>query len=254
MGRSQRHMVYVQNAPANGEAGAEGQPAPGYILQAGQPPALREANLENLQVVEGPPGGPLQGSSLSGAIPETLIPEPAPGFGLGSIVPTEAEMGSADLTLHVHGSAFEDGAVIVFNGGDEATTFVSTTELTTTVKPSLAAVAGAVPVTVRNAGGAVSNELSFTFTEAAVEGLAERTGPFTISRIADHPDGVAITLAEAGDVRVGDTVTVEATGNTGVNGEYTILAVDGLTIVVDNDLLLTSPVEGKGRLMVAGGR
>lgn len=180
MGRSQRHMILEQGAPSNGEAIAEGQPSPAYIVQASVPPELREGetppNLGNLEIVEGPPGGPLQGSTLSGAIPVSIVPEPPPAeiFAINYIDPFGAEIGSADLTLHVVGNLFEDGAVIVFNGGDEVTTFVSATELTTGVKPSTATVAGAFPVVVRNPGGELTEAAFFTFTEPAVEGRKKR--------------------------------------------------------------------------------
>lgn len=277
MGRSQRHMLWEQGATAAGEIHAEGVVAPGIAMQV-DPEALnvlkpgpplynmptssgiytREGEEPGVGVPIGEPGGPLSGSSLTGAIPEDAnLPEPPELTKpvIDHLDPATAVLGDPDVTMHVHGSDFDDGCVIVFAGNDEPIVFISDTEITTIITLSLPWGAVTVPVAVRNANGDLSNEVSFTFTEAgAPEGLAERTGPFTISRIEDHPDGVAITLNEAGDVRVGDTVTIEATGNTGVNGEYTILAVDGLTIVVDNDLLLTSPVEGKGRLMVAGDR
>lgn len=64
MGRSQRHKVYIQNAASNGVGEAEGQLAPGFILQG----------EENYAVVEGPDGGPLEGSTIIGAIPPGLEP------------------------------------------------------------------------------------------------------------------------------------------------------------------------------------
>src|SRR5262245_26001761 len=80
----------------------------------------------------------------------------------------------------------------------------------------------------------------------------ERTfpmGPFTINRIEDHPGGISVLVVE-GDIRVGDTVLIEATGNTSINGQYPVLEVNGLTVVVDNPVVLTSPIDAKGRLTV----
>ncbi len=86
-----------------------------------------------------------------------------------SLEPDSAGILDPDFTLAVVGSAggtpFTAASVIVFNGGDEVTTFVSPTELTTLVKPSLVSQAIDVPVKVRDAYGE-SNELVFSFTEA----------------------------------------------------------------------------------------
>ena len=178
MGRSQRHMLLVQNTTANGEIIAQGEIAPLSLVQV-QEPALLSTELhgvEDLEVPVGPPGGPLQGSTLTGAVPESLVaptppgpelgPDPEPGLEptLEYITPNEAVIGSTDFTLRVIGTNFTDTSVIVFNGGDEATTVVSDTELTTGVKPSTAQVAGALPVQVRQ-GSYTTGEVDFTFTE-----------------------------------------------------------------------------------------
>lgn len=98
----------------------------------------------------------------------------APGSGGGSadivpivtsLVPDTAVLGDADVTMHVMGSAFSVLSVIVFAGNTEQTVFVSPTELTTVVTPSLAWGEVAVPVLVRN-GYAESEPLDFTFTAA----------------------------------------------------------------------------------------
>ena len=91
--------------------------------------------------------------------PEEIIPGPI----LATLDPNEAQMGSADLTLRVLGSNFDEDSVIVFNGGDEVTAFISATELHTGVKPSLVGAAITVPVFVRNADGQQSEERGFTF-------------------------------------------------------------------------------------------
>lgn len=82
-----------------------------------------------------------------------------------SLDPAEAESGSADVTMTVNGTNFNDGTTIVFGQHDEPTTFVSDTQVSTGVKPSLFAPA-TVPVKVRN-GPATSESLDFTFTEPA---------------------------------------------------------------------------------------
>jgi len=92
---------------------------------------------------------------------------------LDSLTPTGAVVGDPDLTLTVTGSNFTEGSIIVFNGGDEVTTYVSPTSLTTGVKPSLVGAPITVPVEVRDSGG-VSNSLSFAFTAPVGRG-AERS-------------------------------------------------------------------------------
>lgn len=77
------------------------------------------------------------------------------------IEPDYAVMGTEDITLHLFG-IFTPDSVIVFNEGDEPTTYVSETELTTIVRPTSAQVAGDYLVKVRNAAGE-SDEYPFTF-------------------------------------------------------------------------------------------
>lgn len=81
--------------------------------------------------------------------------------------PAQAEIGGPDLTMSVIGTGFTAAAVITFNGGDEATTRVSSTELTTIVKPSTATVAGVYPVTVKQ-DGQETEPLGFTFSEPVI--------------------------------------------------------------------------------------
>ena len=166
----------VQNTSTRGEVYAQGRVAPGVLRGATAP--------------VGEVGGPLKGSSLMGAIPANwVLPQPKfenPLLALGLILaasqqppeppepdvtpvisalnPSTAEIGSADLVMTVTGTGFINSSVIVFNGGDEATDYVSDTEVSTGVRPSTATVAGAFPVLVRN-GTAESNALDFTFTE-----------------------------------------------------------------------------------------
>jgi hypothetical protein len=97
----------------------------------------------------------------------------APGGGggtapvLASLSPASVALGAPNFTLHVHGTGFGDGAVIVFADRDEPTTWVSATELTTGVDMSVwQAPDPAVPVVVRGVDGAPSNTLPFAFTAA----------------------------------------------------------------------------------------
>jgi hypothetical protein len=91
--------------------------------------------------------------------------DPAPT--LGSISPITAECGSADITLTCTGTGFTPNSVIVFNGGEEPTTFVSETELTTGVKPSLVTEPVSVLVTVTDDGNTTYPQ-TFDFTEPPI--------------------------------------------------------------------------------------
>jgi hypothetical protein len=84
-------------------------------------------------------------------------------FSLDSLSPDTVVSGSDDLTLSCIGSSFNAETIIKFGDFDEPTTLVSSTEVTTIVKPSLFAPA-VVPVQVHN-GPVYSAPLYFSFTE-----------------------------------------------------------------------------------------
>lgn len=84
---------------------------------------------------------------------------------LDSLDPATAELDSADVTMTVHGTGFTESSVIMFADQPEPIVFVSETEISTVVKPSLSWGAVTVPVSVKN-GEEESNLLDFTFTEA----------------------------------------------------------------------------------------
>jgi hypothetical protein len=96
--------------------------------------------------------------------PEWLYAAPAPV--LTTLTPATAVAGDAtDITLVVTGSDFSARSAIYFNNLPEPTTFVSDTEISTVVKPSLFTEPATCPVDVRNPDGGKSNPLDFTFTE-----------------------------------------------------------------------------------------
>ena len=175
---SQRHKLAVHNYGATCYAIDEKQPAIGYMRQIPGPYVQPTGAI----------GGPLKGSTLAGpppaAIPAPSIDNPLVVLGLilagsqlppdaeverrpavGALNPGEATIGGADVTLHVTGVNFYDTSVVVFNGGVETTTFVSSNELTTIVRPSTAVTPGSYPVLVRNDDGRESNAVNFTFIE-----------------------------------------------------------------------------------------
>jgi hypothetical protein len=85
---------------------------------------------------------------------------------LSSLTPSSAEIGDPNFTLHVHGQNFTSSSVIIFNGGEESTTYVSATELTTGVDMTTATIPVVVPVAVRDMD-IQSEPLMFTFTDGS---------------------------------------------------------------------------------------
>jgi hypothetical protein len=95
------------------------------------------------------------------------IPPDATAPTVSSLSPDTAVAGNADdITMTVNGSGFMPGTVIVFNGFDEPTTYISASAVSTGVKPSLFVVPAECPVGVRN-GSIKSNEMPFTFTDGS---------------------------------------------------------------------------------------
>jgi IPT/TIG domain len=84
---------------------------------------------------------------------------------LSSLDPSSAISGDPDFTLSCIGTGFTPDTTINFGGRNEPATFVSDTEVTTVVKPSLFDPA-VVPVYVRT-GPFVSDPIDFTFDAPA---------------------------------------------------------------------------------------
>jgi IPT/TIG domain len=278
MGRSQRHMLIEQSTTAAGEIHAQGEVAPGIAMQVDptqlnvmQPGPTRGYVVATQDIKEGEGGvevpvgeygGPLKGSSLTGAIPESLEPPPEPPEPvedvapvLTSLAPADGPIQTGDLTVRITGTGFTVGSVMLWNGADDVCAYVSETELTTIVKTDLASGPSTCAVAVRN-GDQVSNELTFELVDGTPEaraagGRAFPIGPSNIGLITDHGNGIEIGLIDALDVQVGDTVQIEATFNASVNGTFQVLSIN--PIVINNDIVLDAPIENKGRLTVTVG-
>jgi hypothetical protein len=95
----------------------------------------------------------------SPSLPFTVALPPPPV--LDAIAPSSVVVGSANFMLTATGSAFDAGAVILWNGVALTTSRVSETQLTATIDMA-GAVVGPVPVTVRNGSGLTSAALTFT--------------------------------------------------------------------------------------------
>jgi len=122
----------------------------------------------NIDALVTPAGGPLN-DKMNANSDRLYIParpnEPTAPPTLASISPATAVIGGADLVLTCTGTNFSPTCKIIFNGGEEPTTFISPTSVTTVVKPSLASTPGAYPVVVRTELGETAPQ-SFTFTAA----------------------------------------------------------------------------------------
>lgn len=87
---------------------------------------------------------------------------------LGSLNPGSATAGGSDFILIINGSEFVNGSVAQWNGMDRVTTFISSTQIQSTITAADINAAGSAAITVFNPtpGGGVSNVLSFSVLEA----------------------------------------------------------------------------------------
>jgi FG-GAP-like repeat/Putative Ig domain len=107
------------------------------------------------------------------------------------LVPTAVSPGNPGFTLKVNGTGFVSGAIVDFNRGPLATTFVDADHLTATVPASAVANAGTAAVTVVNPGAAAaqSNVVYFQVgvPQATVNFAAAANSPLQVP----EPLGVA---------------------------------------------------------------
>jgi hypothetical protein len=263
VGRSQRHQLTEQNSTSAGRAIAMGEIAPITLAQAtsGPPPPVLRApvsarvfDVNSIFVPMGQPGGPLSGSSLTGAIPASFVYVPL----LDHVDPSDAEIGSPDVTLHVYGAQYTPECVILFNNGEEPTTFIDANHLTTIVKPSTVTFPGTVPVAVQNAAGGVSATVSFTFWEAVQPGYPK--GPFPIIRIkpiSDPPGARYVFSSNDGEqILINELVVVEGTGSPVADGNFTVTDTDnagGQYHIFIADVIIPAQIDGQGQMTVIGG-
>jgi hypothetical protein len=172
MGRSQRHMMIESNVDATCVVYTQGAISPGVMEQAlaGAPAGVSRSVREVLSsravtIPMGPPGGPLQGSTLTGPIPESAIPEVPDPPTVSAISPNTAVVGDPDALATVTGTMFGADSVIVFDGVPLVTTWVSDTSLTATL-PLSTTPEGDIPVTVTSSA-LTSGAITFTMTAAA---------------------------------------------------------------------------------------
>jgi hypothetical protein len=86
---------------------------------------------------------------------------------INSLNPSSAIIGSPNFRLRVLGTGFNFTSTIVFNGFNEPTTFVSSTEVNTGVNMAVwLAPSNPLPVHVLNNGNILSNAMLFKFNAA----------------------------------------------------------------------------------------
>lgn len=93
-----------------------------------------------------------------------------------SLNPSSAVIGSPAFDIHVMGTGFTPASVIMFNGLEEPTVFVSETELTTGVNMPLWLAPADVPVAVLN-GGVMSDPMTFSFTSVVLMSTGKTVVP-----------------------------------------------------------------------------
>lgn len=96
---------------------------------------------------------------------------------LSSVSPISAGANSPDFTLTVNGSGFVNGAVIVVDGTNLTTTFVSSTQLTGIFTNALTLSPGNAYVSVRNPDLSVSNELTVSIVSGVAPNIVTLSFP-----------------------------------------------------------------------------
>ena len=88
------------------------------------------------------------------------VPTPTPDFLVGFVTPQSVYSGSKTFRLEVNGDKFTPDSVILFNGGQLPTTFISPQKLVADIPANMIAGEGARVITVIAPGGLHSNNVS----------------------------------------------------------------------------------------------
>ncbi len=107
--------------------------------------------------------------TTSTSAPVVLVAQPAVSTPtITNVSPPSAVVGSPNLTLTISGTQFVSGAAVTVNGTSQAATFVSATQLTTTLTAAELSTVGTLTLAVVNPDGGTSNTAAFTVTPPAV--------------------------------------------------------------------------------------
>lgn len=149
---------------------------------------LSSAGSRNVTVFNPSPGG-----GVSNAVTFTIdaaLSAPAPT--LTTLSPNSVLAGGAQFTLTVNGQNFASDSVVRVNTANRTTSFVGTTQLTTSIPASDIVAAGVLSITVLNADGQTSNAISLPVNAVNAPTIASLS-PATIS-----PGAAGFTLAVLG--------------------------------------------------------
>jgi sugar lactone lactonase YvrE len=106
--------------------------------------------------------------TTSTSAPVVLVAQPGESTPtIASLSPSTAVAGSANLVVTINGTQFLTGAAVTVDGTSQAATFVSATQLTTTLTAAQLATAGTLTLAVVNPDGGTSNTAAFTVTQPA---------------------------------------------------------------------------------------
>lgn len=124
-------------------------------------------------------GGAQTSNALNFTVTSGMNPVPT----ITNVSPSEITVGGPGFTLTVFGSNFVSGSVVRWNGGDQATAFVNSGQVTAQIAAANISATGAVVVTVFNPapGGGISNSTNLSIVTAA-------PGPLSVA-IAPDPTG-----------------------------------------------------------------
>jgi hypothetical protein len=123
-------------------------PSGSYVVQSyGGEPAYSDSM--------GAGSGYLAGAQLTITTPESTV------LWLSSLSPWSVFAGGPALTLTVNGTGFLNGATVLWSGSPLATTYVSSTQVSTFVPANLIASPGNANITVSNPGGALTSAVQF---------------------------------------------------------------------------------------------
>ncbi len=142
--------------------------------------------------------------TASTSAPVVLVAQPAVSTPtITSLSPNTAVAGSANLVVTITGTQFLTGAAVTVNGTSQAATFVSATQLTTTLTAAQLSAPATLSLVVVNPDGGTSNAAIFTVTTQ----LPQVT-PTTIDfgnqtvEVASTPQVVTLSNTTGGDLSV----------------------------------------------------
>ena len=200
---------------------------------------LTTAGVVNVTVTNPTPGGGVS-NTLAFVIGNNPVPT------VSGLSPNRVLAGSAAITLTVSGTNFVNGATIRFAGKAVATTFVSSTELTTTLSASQLATGGRFSVTVNNPKPYGGNSNSVTFTVANPTPILTAVNP---TQVMAGSGNTQITLTGSGFIAKskaqfkGAALTTTYVSSTLLTA---IVPALKLTTPGDFDITVNNPTPGGG--------